>query len=85
MLDLVCDAEFHQKLDKVSKLFDVLLVAFVGFDVSQEDYVVGQIEKASGRIRKSIFVTSLRLCRGGSRRIPPSGLWHLASKNSSSA
>ena len=48
MLDLVCDAEFHQELDEVSEVFDVVVVAFVGFDVAQKYYVVGEIELAIG-------------------------------------
>ena len=38
--DLVCDAEFHQEDDEVAEVFDVVVIAFVGFDVPQEDDVV---------------------------------------------
>ena len=48
MLDLVFDTKSHQELNEVSEVFDVEVVAFVGFDVSQEDYVVREIELAVG-------------------------------------
>ena len=32
----------------VAEVFDEVVVAFVGFDVAQEDYVVGEIEHAFG-------------------------------------
>ena len=46
VLDLVCNTESHQKLDEVSEVFDVVVVGFVCFDVSQEDYVFWEIELA---------------------------------------
>ena len=48
MLDLVRDTEFNKELDEVSKMFDVVVISFVGLDVAQEDYVVGEIEQAFG-------------------------------------
>ena len=41
-------AEFNQILDEITEVFDVVVVAFVGFDVSQENYVVGVVECAIG-------------------------------------
>ena len=41
-------ADFHQILDEVFEVFDVVVVSFVGFDVSQEDYVVRKIEHTIG-------------------------------------
>ena len=41
MLDLVCDAESHHELDEIAEVFDEVIVPLVGFDVTQEDYVVG--------------------------------------------
>ena len=32
--DAVGCAEFHQELDEVSEVFDVVVVAFVGFDIA---------------------------------------------------
>ena len=48
MLDAVFDAESLKEDDEVSEVFDEVVVAFVGFDVAQEDYVVGEIEHAFG-------------------------------------
>ena len=45
---LVFDAEFHQELNEASEVFDVVVIAFVGLDVSQEDYVLGEIEHTFG-------------------------------------
>ena len=41
MLDAVFDAESLKEGNEVSEVFDEVVVAFVGFDVAQEDYVVG--------------------------------------------
>ena len=48
MLDAVGRTEFHQEFDEVSEVLDVVVVAFVGFEVSQEDYVVMEIQRAVG-------------------------------------
>ena len=43
VLDAVFDAESLKEDNEVSEVFDEVVVAFVGFDVAQEDYVVGEI------------------------------------------
>ena len=48
MLDAVGNSQFFEKDDEVSEVFDEVVIAFVGFDVAQEDYVVGEIEHAFG-------------------------------------
>ena len=40
----VLDAVSLKEDNEVSEVFDGEVVAFVGFDVTQEDYVVGEIE-----------------------------------------
>ena len=44
VLDAVFDTESLKEYDEVSEVFDVVVIAFVGFDVAQEDYVVREIE-----------------------------------------
>lgn len=46
--DAVGCAEFHQILDEITEVLDEVVVAFVGFDITQEDYVVGEIQRAVG-------------------------------------
>ena len=48
VLDAVFDAESFKEDDKVPEVFDVIIIAFVGFDVAQEDDVVGEIEHTIG-------------------------------------
>lgn len=48
MLDAVGNSKFFEKDDKVAEVFDEVVIAFVGFDVAQEDYVVRQIEHTFG-------------------------------------
>lgn len=40
VLDLVCDAESLKEDDEVSEVLDEVVIAFVGFDVAQEYYVI---------------------------------------------
>ena len=39
-LDLVCGSEFLQEIEEVAEVLDEVVIAFVGFDVAQEDYVI---------------------------------------------
>ena len=48
VLDAVFDAESLKEDDEVSEVLDEGVIAFVGFDVAQEDYVVGEIEYPFG-------------------------------------
>ena len=48
MLDAVGCAEFHQEFEDFFEVFDVVVVAFVCFDVAQEDYIVGEIQRVVG-------------------------------------
>ena len=43
VLDAVVEAESLKEDNAVAEVFDEVVVAFVGFDVAQEDYVVGEI------------------------------------------
>ena len=43
VLDAVVEAESLKEDNEVAEVFDEVVVAFVGFDVAQEDYVVGEI------------------------------------------
>ena len=43
VLDAVFEAESLKEDNEVAEVFDEVVVAFVGFDVAQEDYVVGEI------------------------------------------
>ena len=51
VLDAVFDAESLKEDNEVPEVFDEVVVAFVGFDVSQEDYVVGEIVRAVGLVQ----------------------------------
>ena len=64
VLDAVGRAEFHQELDEGSEVFDVVVVAFVGFDVSQEDYVVREIEYTIGLGQNDDCGGEYRVVRG---------------------
>ena len=64
VLDLMFDSEFHQELDEVPEVFDEVVVAFVGFDVAQEDYVVGEIEYAFGLRQDDKCSRKCRVVRG---------------------
>ena len=44
VLDAVFDAESLKEDDEVSEVFDEVVISFVSLDVTQEDYVVGEIE-----------------------------------------
>ena len=44
VLDAVFDAESLKEDDEVSEVFEVVVISFVSLDVTQEDYVVGEIE-----------------------------------------
>lgn len=48
VLDAVFDAESLKEDDEVSEVLDEVVIAFVGFDIAQEDYVVGEIQRAVG-------------------------------------
>lgn len=48
VLDAVFDAESLKENDEVSEVLDEVVIAFVGFDVAQEDNVVGEIEYPFG-------------------------------------
>ena len=43
VLNAVFDAESLKEDNEVSEVVDEVVIAFVGFDVAQEDYVVGEI------------------------------------------
>ena len=43
MLDAVFEAESLKEDDEIAEVFDEVGIAFVGLDVAQEDYVVGEI------------------------------------------
>lgn len=51
VLDAVFDPKSFEEDDEVSEVFDVVVVSFVGFDVSQEDYVVGEIVRAVSTVQ----------------------------------
>lgn len=51
VLDAVFDPKSFEEGDEVSEVFDVVVVSFVGFDVSQEDYVVGEIVRAVSTVQ----------------------------------
>ena len=46
MLNAVFDAESLKEDNEVSEVVDEVVIAFVGFDVAQEDYVIRKIEHA---------------------------------------
>ena len=46
VLDAVFDAESLKEDNQVSEVLDEVVIAFVGFDVAQEDYVISKIEHA---------------------------------------
>ena len=48
VLDAVFDPKSFEEDDEVSEVLDEVVIAFVGIDVAQEDYVVGEIERAIG-------------------------------------
>lgn len=41
MLDAVFDTESLKEDNEVAEVFDEVVISFVGFDVAQEDYIVG--------------------------------------------
>ena len=51
MLDAVFDTESLKEDNEVSEVVDEVVIAFVGFDVSQEDYVVGEIVRAVSTVQ----------------------------------
>ena len=51
VLDAGFDPKSFEEGDEVSEVFDVVVVSFVGFDVSQEDYVVGEIVRAVSTVQ----------------------------------
>ena len=46
VLDAVFEAESLQEDDEVSEVLDEVVIAFVGFDVAQDDHVIRKIEHA---------------------------------------
>lgn len=48
VLDAVFDAESLKEDDEVAEVFDVVVISFVSLDVTQEDYVIGEIVHAIG-------------------------------------
>ena len=51
VLDAVFDTESLKEDNEVSEVVDEVVIAFVGFDVSQEDYVVGEIVRAVSTVQ----------------------------------
>lgn len=51
VLDAVFDTESLKEDNEVSEVVDEVVIAFVGFDVSQEDCVVGEIVRAVSTVQ----------------------------------
>ena len=64
VLDAVFEAESLKEDNEVAEVFDEVVVAFVGFDVAQEDYVVGEIEHAFGLRQDDKCSRKCRVVRG---------------------
>ena len=64
VLDAVFDAESLKEDNEVSEVLDVVVVAFVGFDVAQKDYVVGVIEHTIGTGQNDNCCRECRVIRG---------------------
>ena len=64
VLDAVFDAESLKEDDEVSEVLDEIVIAFVGLDVAQEYYVVGEIEHAFGLCQNDNCCGERRVVRG---------------------
>ena len=64
VLDAVFDAESLKEDNEVPEVFDEVVIAFVGFDVAQEDDVVGEIEHAFGLRQNDKCSRKCRVVRG---------------------
>ena len=59
MLDAVFDAESLEEDNEVPEVFDEVVVAFVGLDVAQEDYVVGRLSMPLVCVRTTTAVENV--------------------------
>ena len=64
VLDAVFYAESFKEDNEVAKVFDEVVIAFVGFEVAQEDYVVGEIEYPIGLCKNDKCGRECRVVRG---------------------
>lgn len=69
MLDAVFDAEALKEYNEVAEVFDEVVISFVSLDVTQEDYVVGEIQRAVGSGQNDNCCGECRVVRGEANAI----------------
>ena len=69
MLDAVFDAESLKEDNEVAEVFDEVVISLVGFDIAQEDDIVGEIVRAVSMVQNDNCCGECRVVRGEANAI----------------